>query len=118
MVWSAHVVKRAGSQVKSAQVNPLHNQTQMKNEPSNVKFINKFIYFAAIVYPLTTIPQIIQIFTRKSAGNVSLLTWILYDLFTLVFLWYAIENRIRPLVIEYSMWLIAQSLVVLGIFLY
>jgi uncharacterized protein with PQ loop repeat len=82
------------------------------------KFIDRIIYIAAIAYPLTTIPQIVDIFVNKSSANVSLSTWLLYDLFTFVFLWYAIENKLKPLVIEYCMWIIAQSIVVYGILLY
>jgi uncharacterized protein with PQ loop repeat len=82
------------------------------------KFIDKFIYVAAIAYPLTTIPQIIDIFSKRSSGDVSLLTWMLYDIFTFIFLWYALQNKLKPLVIEYSMWIVAQSIVVIGILLY
>ena len=82
------------------------------------KLIDKLIYIAAISYPLTTIPQIIDIFTNKSSVNVSLATWLLYDLFTFVFLWYAIEKKLKPLIIEYCLWIVAQSIVVFGILLY
>lgn len=81
-------------------------------------FINRFIYVAVVVYPLTTIPQIVEIFASQNAGSVSLLTWLSYDIITLVFLWYAIENKLKPLIIEYSLWLVAQSIVVAGILLY
>lgn len=87
-------------------------------QPKKEKFINKFIYVAAVIYPLTTIPQIYDIFISRSAENVSLTTWILYDIFTIIFLWYAIVNKLKPLVIEYALWLVAQTLVVIGIFLY
>jgi uncharacterized protein with PQ loop repeat len=89
-----------------------------KRSQENKKFIDKLIYVAAITYPLTTIPQIIDILTHKSSENVSLLTWLLYDVFTLIFLWYAIEKRLKPLVIEYSLWIVAQSIVVFLILLY
>lgn len=89
-----------------------------KSYPENKKLIDRLIYVAAITYPLTTIPQIVDIFINKSSENVSLLTWILYDAFTLIFLWYAIEKRLKPLIIEYCLWIIAQSIVVFGILLY
>jgi len=82
------------------------------------KIIDKLIYVAAIAYPLTTIPQIFEIFANQSAVNVSLSTWLLYDLFTFIFLWYAIQNKLKPLVIEYSMWIVAQSIVVVGLLIY
>lgn len=89
-----------------------------KNYPESKKLIDRLIYVAAITYPLTTIPQVIDIFINKSSKNVSLLTWILYDAFTFIFLWYAIEKKLKPLIIEYCMWIIAQSIVVVGILLY
>ena len=82
------------------------------------KPIDKLIYVAVIAYPLTTIPQIVDIFTNKSSANVSLVTWLLYDLFTFIFLWYALEKKLKPLVIEYCMWIVAQSIVVFGIIIY
>lgn len=92
--------------------------SKTKTTPDNKKLIDRLIYVAAIAYPLTTIPQIIDIFHHKSAQNVSLLTWILYDAFTFIFLWYALEKKLKPLVIEYSMWIIAQSIVVVGILMF
>jgi uncharacterized protein with PQ loop repeat len=82
------------------------------------KLIDKLIYVVALTYPLSTIPQIVDIYASKSSENISLLTWLLYDAFTFVFLWYAIQNRLKPLIIEYSMWIVAQSIVVAGILIY
>ena len=78
----------------------------------NKKLIDRLIYIAAITYPLTTIPQIADIILNRSSENVSLLTWLLYDVFTVIFLWYAIDKKLKPLIIEYSLWIIAQSIVV------
>jgi hypothetical protein len=89
-----------------------------KSHTKNIKLIDRLIYIAAITYPLTTVPQIADIFINKSSGNVSILTWILYDAFTLIFLWYAIEKKLKPLILEYCLWIIAQSAVVIGILLY
>lgn len=92
--------------------------TEITTDHSPKKLIDKLIYWAAIVYPLTTIPQIMDIFSKKSSGDVSLATWLMYDLFTFVFLWYAIDKKLKPLIIEYCLWIIAQSIVVVGILLY
>lgn len=92
--------------------------TKTDTSKKEKKLIDKLIYVAAIIYPLTTIPQILDIYIGKSSQNVSLATWLMYDLFTFVFLWYAIEKKLKPLVIEYCMWILAQSIVVAGILLY
>lgn len=86
--------------------------------PEKKKLIDRLIYVAAITYPLTTIPQIADIVINRSSQNVSLLTWLFYDLFTLIFLWYAIDKRLKPLIIEYCMWIAAQSIVVVLILWY
>ena len=89
-----------------------------KSSPESKKLIDKLIYIAAIAYPLTTVPQIVDLFISKSSENVSLLTWLLYDAFTFIFLWYAIEKKLKPVIIEYCMWIVAQTVVVLLILLY
>jgi uncharacterized protein with PQ loop repeat len=94
----------------------MHEDVQ--NPIEDKKFIDRLIYVAAITYPLTTIPQIADIVINKSSQNVSLLTWLLYDAFTVVFLWYAIEKKLKPLIIEYCLWIAAQSIVVVLILLY
>lgn len=90
----------------------------IESHKKNIKLIDRLIYIAAITYPLTTIPQIADIFMNKSSGNVSILTWILYDAFTLIFLWYAIDKKLKPLILEYCLWIVSQSAVVIGILLY
>jgi uncharacterized protein with PQ loop repeat len=90
----------------------------VKSSTESKKLIDKLIYIAAITYPLTTIPQIVDLFISKSSDNVSLLTWLLYDAFTFIFLWYAIEKKLKPLIIEYCMWIVAQTTVVFLILLY
>jgi uncharacterized protein with PQ loop repeat len=90
----------------------------MTKVAKNTKLIDRLIYIAAITYPLTTIPQIVDIIMNKSSQNVSLLTWLLYDAFTIIFLWYAIDKKLRPLIIEYSMWIASQSIVVFLILFY
>lgn len=82
------------------------------------KLIDRLIYIAAITYPLTTVPQILDIIINKSSENVSLLTWLLYDAFTIIFLWYAIDKKLKPLIVEYCMWIVAQTIVVFLILLY
>ena len=90
----------------------------IKSSPKEKKLIDRLIYVAAVTYPLTTIPQIVDIFISKSSENVSLMTWLLYDAFTVIFLWYAIDKKLKPLIIEYCMWIVAQSAVVFLIMLY
>lgn len=82
------------------------------------KFMDKLIYVASILYPLSTSPQIYQIFTSRDVSGVSLVTWISYIGFTAIFLVYALNKRLKPLIISYSLWFIVELTVIVGILLF
>lgn len=90
----------------------------MLSKRKTKRFIEHFIYVAAVLYPLTTVSQIIQIFEHQNASGVSLLTWVMYVAFTSVFLIYAAVEKLRPLILEYILWLLVELAVVIGIVIY
>ena len=97
---------------------PKHRRKLILATNAERRLIEKIIYLAAFLYPLTTLPQIIQIFSTQNAHSVSLLTWVLYMFFTFVFLLYALVEKLKPLIIEYILWLAVEAAVVVGILLY
>ncbi|USN96715.1 MAG: hypothetical protein H6797_00750 [Candidatus Nomurabacteria bacterium] len=70
---------------------------------------------AAVVQPLMTLPQAIQLYSSHDAHGLSLLTWFGYTSVGLVFLAYSIKYRLRPIIIQQTLWFILQSSVVVGI---
>jgi uncharacterized protein with PQ loop repeat len=79
---------------------------------------NRAMYTVALVYPLTTIPQIMTIFHNQSSANVSLTSWSLYALCSLVSLFYALAHKLRPLIVEGLLWSVMYAAVITGIVLY
>jgi uncharacterized protein with PQ loop repeat len=77
-------------------------------------FFDDVITAAAIIYPLTGVPQVIEVFSGNVAG-VSLLSWIGFTLFSALFLVYGIINKLRPIIITDSLWIVVNGLVVVGI---
>jgi len=77
-------------------------------------FFDDVITAAAIIYPLTAVPQVIEVFSGNTAG-VSLVSWISFTLFSGLFLVYGILNKLRPIIITDSLWLVINGLVVVGI---
>jgi uncharacterized protein with PQ loop repeat len=65
-----------------------------------------------------TLPQVLLIFSRHSAGNVSLATWLGYLILGLPFLIYGIAFKLRPIIITQSLYILFQILVVIGILHY
>jgi uncharacterized protein with PQ loop repeat len=82
------------------------------------KHIEWFALAAGIVQPLITLPQIIQIYSSKSAQDVSLLTWLGYLTFGVIFLIYGAVFRLKPIWVGQIVWITMQSIVVIGILLY
>lgn len=82
------------------------------------KNLTNFALMAGIFQPLMTIPQIIEIYSSKSATNVSLFTWSAFLFFGLILLIYGIKFRLKPIWVNQIIWAIMQSLTVIGIVIY
>jgi uncharacterized protein with PQ loop repeat len=77
--------------------------------------IDRVVTAAAFIGPLTSLPQIIEIwFVDESAAGVSVLTWSAFVLMAVVWLLYGLVHKQRPVIISNTLWIIAQSLIVLG----
>lgn len=56
-------------------------------------FLDKLVFLFAIVSPLMTVPQVVQIWHTQSAAGVSLPTWGTYTLASIVWLAYGLTHR-------------------------
>ena len=92
----------------------IHVRTLHKNK----KTIEHVALGAAIIQPLITIPQIYEIYSQQSAQDVSLLTWVGYLLFGLIFLVYGAVFKLRPIFYGQIIWVSMQCIVVVGIIMY
>ena len=82
------------------------------------KRIERFALVAGIVQPLITLPQIIAIYGNQSAKDVSLLTWIGYLIFGIIFLIYGIAFKLKPIWVGQIIWVTMQAITVAGIVMY
>ena len=80
--------------------------------------IDRAVMVAAVAYPLTTLPQVYQIFTSHTAAGVSLFSWLGFVFFGTIFLTYAIAHRLKALIVTEILWLIVDVLVVVGVLMY
>jgi len=97
-----------------------HYHKRKRTSPTNkfVRFFDHFIYIVAIVIPLMTIPQVLMIWINKSAQDVSLITWSAYLFSALCWLTYSIIRKDKPLIINSILWVILESLVIVGVIIY
>jgi uncharacterized protein with PQ loop repeat len=87
----------------------------MRLTHKELKELNKAIMIVAIVEPLTTLPQIIDVFTKSNVSAVSVLTWGLYALFEVVWVIYGLAIKNRPIVITNILWIVMDLAVVMGV---
>jgi uncharacterized protein with PQ loop repeat len=80
--------------------------------------ISRFILIIAIIEPLFTSGQIWQIFKHKEAKGNSLATWVFYDLSAVIWLFYALKIKNKPLIITETLWIITQTVVIIEILHY
>ena len=82
------------------------------------KQIDWLMWLAGLVGPISTIPQIYVIYANQSATDISLLSWLMYTATTMIFLLYSIIHKLRPLIINSVLWMIANVAVRVGIIIY
>ena len=78
----------------------------------------KFVLAVAIVEPLSTIPQIYDVYTTKDATTLSLLSWVLFASASVTWLIYGLKIKNVPLIASSILWVSTEILLILGIFLY
>lgn len=89
----------------------LHKHLATKKRLTN---LDKATLFASFTYPLSAIPQVTNVLEGNTAG-VSLLSWTMFAVFGSVFLCYGVVHNIKPMIINNSLWLIIDALVIIGI---
>ena len=72
----------------------------------------------AIAAPLATLPQIYKVWIEQNTQGVSLLSWGMYSLIGLPLLAYGLIHKERPLILLYSLNLIANIAVFFGTVIY
>lgn len=80
--------------------------------------IEKLMYIVSLAYPLTAVPQIIKVYTTHNVESLALASWILYVVFGAIFVIYAISEKLKPLIIEGTLWVGIYVLMVGAIVIY
>lgn len=87
--------------------------------PNKVKrFVDKLIYPVAIMGPVMTIPQFINVWIGKDASGVSALSWFSYSVLSIVWLIYGLLHKEKPIIITSIIWIILDALIAIGALIY
>ena len=93
----------------------LHKHLSRKQETT---VIDRLMTVAAVIHPLTAVPQVYKIYTTQNVSGVSLYTWLGFMCLGLIFLAYGILHKIKPFILTQILWFIVDFLVVAGVLLY
>ena len=70
---------------------------------------------AAVIHPLTALPQVIEIYSTKNATGVSIYTWLGFMAIGIVFLAYGIYHRLTPFIVNQVLWFLLDAAVIIGV---
>ena len=76
------------------------------------------IYFAAIVAPVMTVPQLYKIWSDKQVSGVSIQTWATYSAISLIWVLYGIKIKAKPIILTNALLLLIDTLIVIGVIVY
>lgn len=82
------------------------------------RIIDIAVFLVGGLGPLFTIPQLMQVWTEKNAEGLSLTTWVAYLFFSLVWLLYGIVHKEKPIILANTMYIILNTVIVIGIVIF
>jgi len=95
-----------------------HARTKAHKTLKYPGLITKLVLFMAIAQPISTLPQLEQIWVQKQTEGVSFATWAFYEIAAVVWLAYGLKIHDRPLILTSTLWVVVQGLVVIGLIIY
>jgi len=89
-----------------------------KKRSPYIVFLDKMTFVIGVIGPFVVVPQIWGIFSTQSAEGVSLMTWLLMFVVTFPWVLYGLAHRDAAIITSFTMWEIANAMVVVGVLLY
>jgi uncharacterized protein with PQ loop repeat len=80
--------------------------------------IDHLIIFGAILYPIVSLPQLIKIWVRESAADVSFLAWTGYLIGASVLFTYGIVHKEKPLIVFYGAMVLVDIAIIISIVIF
>ena len=92
--------------------------SKKNKQKKRLELVDKVMMVAAVLHPLSGAPQIVQIYSTQDVTGVSLLTWLGFMLIGMLYFYYGVLHRLKPIILTQVLWFIVDLLVVIGIMLY
>lgn len=97
----------------------VHQKLEKYPHPYKFKnYLDRIIYIVAIIGPLMALPQLNKIWFLKDATGVSFLSWFLFGIVNLIWLFYGLVHKEKPIIVANMMWVIIDFSIAVGIVIY
>lgn len=92
----------------------IHPVKPKKSQRTPAHLFDKIVMIVSVLYPLSALPQAFAVLSGHAEG-VSVLSWGFFLVSAVLFLIYGIKRSVPPMIISNSIWVITDSLVVIGL---
>lgn len=96
----------------------VHSQLATRKSSAQHRFIVRAIIVVAATQPLATIPQVIAVYRTQDATSIAITTWLVYLVFDILWLWYGLAEKQKPIIISAVLFTLFEGLVLVGALLY
>lgn len=93
-------------------------QLRTRTQRKQLSLLDYAVYFFTFATPLFELPQLVEIYAHHSAQDVSLWTWGFFCIDNLVWIIYALRQRIRPLLLTSILYEVIEIAILIGILRY
>lgn len=89
-----------------------------KKSPRSYPLVDGLALLVGFVQPIMTIPQILTVIQAGDASQISWITWLTYDIASIILLTYGIAHRLMPIIVAQALWLVVQTVMIVLTIIY
>ena len=94
------------------------NNKKLSHKDKLKKVMDDAVYILGVVGQILALPQIFKIWLSKNAAGVSAIAWVSFLLGACFWVTYGIIHKEKPIIFTYSVWIMIDSMVIIGTVLY
>lgn len=91
------------------------NLEQYPHPERKKRIVDSAAYVMGVLTPLTSLPQLYEIWILKNSAGVSVSTWSLWIGTSAFWFYYGFIHKERPIMVAQSLWFVLELLVVIGV---
>ena len=79
---------------------------------------DKTMLLVSVIAPLGNLPQLVKIWINQHASGVSILSWVIFAIFSFMWFIYGILHKDKPIIIMNAFLVLLQVFIAIGAFIY